>query len=562
MRVGQGSGNRLGARQAGPEGWPGAAHSDADACEASSALLVIEPALGVITWANVAACRLLALPIGIHAEQLDQSMPALQELRRLSPRSLPATGTLRRLVFWTAGGIRALDCTCRPASRAGESVAILIEARPAGGGSSLRAETPAHLAAATPACRAASMGSSQDAAALAEIARQIRRGVGSRISLGLAPDTDSLSASGSLDVRTRARALPQLARLIEAIPTPLALARAGALAHANRALLTRLGFASPAEIEERVGSLAAAADGAGKILLPSRGGTYGLMLEPHAMPGAENIALLLPVEQAQPTSGEPTRSPEVEKTERDMLARVSHELRTPLTSIMGFAEVMREERLGAIGTPRYKGYAGDIYDSAAHALSLVDDLLATARAEALGAAASPGAGDGKVAKAAEPAPQPAPLEIGEVISASLASLEPIAAKAQVSLSMLPLAPLPRVAVERRGLRQMLLNLLSNAIKATRPGGAVWATADHAPGGPLVILVQDTGAGMDPHEVATALEPWGQVGPKAGLRGGSGLGLPLTAEIAAANGARLEIESAKGRGTAALIVFPPERLAEK
>jgi signal transduction histidine kinase len=57
------------------------------------------------------------------------------------------------------------------------------------------------------------------------------------------------------------------------------------------------------------------------------------------------------------------------------LARISHEIRTPLNAIIGFAEVMTEERFGPVGSERYKDYLKDILASGRHVLSLVNDLL-------------------------------------------------------------------------------------------------------------------------------------------------------------------------------------------
>ena len=59
----------------------------------------------------------------------------------------------------------------------------------------------------------------------------------------------------------------------------------------------------------------------------------------------------------------------------DFLATVSHEVRTPLNSIIGFSELMKDERFGAVDATRFRGYAADIHASAMHALSLINDLL-------------------------------------------------------------------------------------------------------------------------------------------------------------------------------------------
>jgi signal transduction histidine kinase len=45
----------------------------------------------------------------------------------------------------------------------------------------------------------------------------------------------------------------------------------------------------------------------------------------------------------------------------DLLAKISHEIRTPLNAIIGFAEVMLEERFGPVGNERYKEYLKDVH---------------------------------------------------------------------------------------------------------------------------------------------------------------------------------------------------------
>src|SRR6185436_17081627 len=66
----------------------------------------------------------------------------------------------------------------------------------------------------------------------------------------------------------------------------------------------------------------------------------------------------------------------------DFLAKISHEIRTPLNPIIGFSEVMLEERFGAIGNDRYKLYLKDIHASGGHLISLLNDLLDLSKIEA------------------------------------------------------------------------------------------------------------------------------------------------------------------------------------
>jgi signal transduction histidine kinase len=106
------------------------------------------------------------------------------------------------------------------------------------------------------------------------------------------------------------------------------------------------------------------------------------------------------------------------------------------------------------------------------------------------------------------------------------------------------------------LRQMLLNLLSNAIKFTPAGGHVSVTLAIDGNGQPLLSVRDTGIGMAPKDIPTALTPFGQI--DSGLNRtyeGTGLGLPLTKALADLHNAAFDITSQPGAGTTVSLRFP-------
>src|SRR5690606_34045903 len=112
--------------------------------------------------------------------------------------------------------------------------------------------------------------------------------------------------------------------------------------------------------------------------------------------------------------------------------------------------------------------------------------------------------------------------------------------------------------DARKLKQILLNLITNAVKFSHPGGTVRIEA-RLDMGRIVIPVADTGIGMDESELATAVTRFGQVAsPWSRRQAGTGLGLPLAIGLAELHGAELKIESRKGVGTTARVIFPEER----
>jgi PAS domain S-box-containing protein len=225
----------------------------------------------------------------------------------------------------------------------------------------------------------------------------------------------------------------------------------------------------------------------------------------------------------------------------DVLAKISHEVRTPLNAIIGFAEVMLEERFGPMGNDRYRDYLRDIHASGEHVISLVNDLLDLAKIEA-----------GRMEMAFTS------VSLNELVTHCVGLMQPEAARARIVLRTSFAGRLPPVVADERSIRQIILNLLSNAVKFTDAGGQVIVSTALTDRGEVAFRVRDTGIGMSETEIEAALEPFRQLAT-ARRGGGTGLGLPLTKALVEANRGSLQISSTKSEGTLVEVVFPPTRV---
>jgi signal transduction histidine kinase len=225
----------------------------------------------------------------------------------------------------------------------------------------------------------------------------------------------------------------------------------------------------------------------------------------------------------------------------DLLAKISHEIRTPLNAILGFAEVMLEERFGPVGNERYKDYLKDVHASGAHVISLVNDLLDLAKIEA-----------GRMELAFTS------VSLNELVGATVTLLQPQAARDRIVMRTSFTPKLSPVVADERSIRQIILNLVSNAIKFTDAGGQVIVSTAVTDRGEVAFRVRDTGIGMTEEEIEAALEPFRQLAT-ARKRGGTGLGLPLTKALVEANRGALQISSNPNEGTLVEVLFPPTRV---
>ena len=225
------------------------------------------------------------------------------------------------------------------------------------------------------------------------------------------------------------------------------------------------------------------------------------------------------------------------------LANMSHELRTPLNAIIGFAELMEREFYGSLGDPRYQEYAGHISQSGLHLLDLVSDILDMSKIEV-----------GRMELHKEK------IDLREIIEAAQNMIAVRLERRHLSLRVEVAEDISYyLEADPRALKQVVINLLTNAVKFTEPGGRITLRAyceHHETGADAVIVVSDTGIGMNPADLKVAMTPFGQVDSALNRpHEGTGLGLPLSQSLVDLHGGGMTIESERGHGTTVTVRLP-------
>ena len=221
------------------------------------------------------------------------------------------------------------------------------------------------------------------------------------------------------------------------------------------------------------------------------------------------------------------------RAKSQFLANMSHEIRTPLNAVLGYTQLLIEDRRQA---PETRERLRVIYAAGQRLLGLINDVLDLAKIEA-------------GALQVHIAPMDLRHELGEIFSL----FEPRAEAKGLRLELdIDLDTDAAFVTDRAKFGQVVLNLLGNALKFTDAGRIVlraWRA-----GADTVVEVEDTGPGMDAAEVADLFTAFRQ--GAAGLdKGGTGLGLNLSRHIAQALGGELAVTSEQGRGTTVRLRLP-------
>lgn len=226
---------------------------------------------------------------------------------------------------------------------------------------------------------------------------------------------------------------------------------------------------------------------------------------------------------------------EAQRARAEFVANTSHELRTPLNSIIGYADLLAEERAIA-DNPDLAEMVRRIANSGRALHHLVENVLAFARLER---------GEGTVL------PTRFPLRRLLNDLRSLASELPVPEELEVRIEG-PEAEVLETDYAR--VQSILSNLLMNAIKFTRRGKVV--LSGEVGREQVTFRVEDTGVGMDPATLERAFMPFeqGDGSPRRAF-GGVGLGLAVVRRNVDLLGGHLEVHSIPGRGSVFTVSLP-------
>jgi two-component system, NarL family, sensor histidine kinase EvgS len=221
----------------------------------------------------------------------------------------------------------------------------------------------------------------------------------------------------------------------------------------------------------------------------------------------------------------------------NFLAEMSHEIRTPMNAILGVQELLlKSPRLPDSEKPLLQS----AHASAESLLGMLNQVLDLSKIEA-----------GKLTLA------PEPCCLKTLVEEIDAAFSIFASNRQLSMhTHLDLRIAEVLMIDSLRLRQVLNNILSNAIKFTNTGSihfSVRILADDHAGQLIEFRVIDTGIGMNPADIAIALQPFEQVRaqrqPQPGnTPQGTGLGLTITSHLIRSMDSHLYFDSEPGMGS--------------
>jgi signal transduction histidine kinase len=232
---------------------------------------------------------------------------------------------------------------------------------------------------------------------------------------------------------------------------------------------------------------------------------------------------------------EAAESARANASKSEFLATVSHELRTPLNIILGYTDLLLE---GAFDTePERHDALQRVRQQSRQLLDLIQAMLDLNRLEA-----------GGIQLVIET------FAVAELFDHLRRNLPTNWAKAGVALHWGDAVPEVTLHSDRGKLESILRNLIHNALKYTEDG-EVRVSAEKDGGRRLRFTVADTGQGIATEDLPRIFEMFGQgsSGPPRG--GGVGLGLYIVAQLAAALGGEIAVESRLGSGSRFTVTVP-------
>ncbi|MDO3643183.1 ATP-binding protein [Mucilaginibacter sp. L3T2-6] len=223
------------------------------------------------------------------------------------------------------------------------------------------------------------------------------------------------------------------------------------------------------------------------------------------------------------------------------LSNMSHEIRTPLQSIIGYAEMVRQQE-----HPQKKDIEA-IYSSSGHLMQIVNEVLDYNRIIS-----------GKFSFASQP------FDMLELLNEAVAVMQLQADRKGLNFhtNFDPSVP-NRVMGDPFRLKQILFNLLGNAIKFTEQGEVILSVTGKITSGHISyhFKVTDTGVGLTEDDIGRIFNEFEQAGHEDKARNGTGLGLPITKELIERQGGSMNVKSKPGKGSTFSFVLKFEKAGQ-
>lgn len=233
-----------------------------------------------------------------------------------------------------------------------------------------------------------------------------------------------------------------------------------------------------------------------------------------------------------------TAAEEAIKSKTNFMAKVSHDLRSPLNAIIGFAELMYQEKVGEISN-EHKEYLGDILTSARQLLVLINDVIDLAKLEA-----------GKMEF------HPEKIDFKKVLSETRSVFNELIKTKNIQFEIELDPMLEQIIIDPARLKQVIYNYVSNALKCTPEGGHVTIKAHPQTKGFFRLEVIDNGIGIRPDDLNKLFIEFQQLDRNIARKyPSSGLGLALTKYIVKAQGGEVGAQSEFGKGSTFYAILP-------